>query len=626
MSKEEFWRELAAQLSVDSIRASTAAGSGHPTSSMSAAHLAAVLFSDHLRYDVDDPKSLANDRFVLSKGHASPLLYSLFRAMGAISDDDLLTFRKKGSRIQGHPAPVLPWVDVATGSLGQGLSIGLGMALGMRMDGTPARVWVLLGDSELVEGSVWEAMQTASHYKVSNLTAILDMNRLGQRGPTMLEWNGEAYLERARSFGWRALVIDGHDVGAIDNAYRQAEDGGGPTFIVAHTRKGNGVSFLEDKEGWHGRALNPDEAQKAIAELGGERSLTFKPPRPPTTTLERSRAANPRLPTYVDGVATRKAFGEALAALSVRADVVVLDGEVSNSTYTEDFAKVAPERFIEMFIGEQNMVGVAAGLQAVGKTPFAATFGAFMTRAYDFIRMAAVSRADIRLCGSHAGVSIGEDGPSQMALEDLAMMRSVQGSTVVYPADANSAARLVAELADRKGVSYIRTTREKTPKLYEANESFPIGGSKTVRASDNDRATVVGAGVTVFEALKAAEQLTGEGVAVRVIDAYSVKPIDSQTLQRALAETGLLVVVEDHWIEGGLGDAVLAAVAEGGTEILGRVVKLGVTEMPGSATPEEQRRWAGIFSEHIVATVRSMLDQTGPGGRGRSQATTRMSK
>jgi transketolase len=609
LDKAHEWNELAAQLSVDSIRASTAAGSGHPTSSMSAAHLLAVLFSDHLRYDVDDPKSRANDRFVLSKGHASPLLFSVLKAIGAITDQELLSFRKYRSPLQGHPAPVpeMPWVDAATGSLGQGLSIGLGMALAMRMDGLPGRVWVLMGDSEFVEGAVWEALATASHHEVQNLVGILDMNRLGQRGPTMLEWEGDTYLARAESFGWHALEVDGHDPIQIDTAYREASEGRGPTLIVARTVKGNGVSFLADAEGWHGKALDQDQAKKAIEELGGERSITITPQKPESLVIPEPEPETYTLPTYQKDQATRKAFGETLAAMSARPDIVVLDGEVSNSTHTEDFQKAAPDRFLEMYIGEQNMLGAAVGLQALGKVPFAATFGAFVTRAYDFVRMAAISRANLKLCGSHAGVSIGEDGPSQMALEDLAMMRAVHGSVVLYPADGNATVQLVRAMADLNGISYLRTTREKTPNLYGPAEEFPIGGSKLLRSGPRDVATVVGAGVTVFEALKAADALAGEGMPVRVVDAYSVKPIDAGTLRTALTETGLLVVVEDHWIEGGLGDAVLEAVAAGGAEVSGRVVKLAVTEMPGSGTPDELRDWAGISAAKIARAVRAVI-------------------
>jgi transketolase len=606
--RAHLWNELAAQLAVDSIRCTTAAGSGHPTSSLSAAHLVAVLYADHLRTRIDEPASLANDRFVLSKGHAAPLLYATLKAVGAISDETLLSLRRLDSPIEGHPAPVpgLPWVDVATGSLGQGLPIGLGMAFAMRLDAAPGRVWVLCGDSEMTEGSVWEAMAAASFHEVENLIAIVDMNRLGQRGPTMLEWRGDVYAARAQAFGWHTIEIDGHDVEAIDQAFTTAEGADGPVMIVARTEKGHGVSFLADQEGWHGKALSAEQAEKAIAELGGERAISV-------TTLAPAAYEPPALagvaatpaPAYDGPVATRKAFGETLAWLAGRLpDLVVLDGEVGNSTHTEDFDAVAHERFFQLYIAEQCMIGAQVGLQALGKTAFAATFGAFLARAADFVRMASVSRANLRLCGSHAGVSIGEDGPSQMALEDLATMRAIAGSTVLYPADGNATVKLVEQMCELRGISYLRTTREATPALYGPEEPFPIGGSKTVAWGEDDRAALVGAGITLHECLAAAESLRADGIDVRVIDAYSVKPIDAATLRGALDATGLVVVVEDHRVEGGLGDAVLAGLAATGP-LSGRIVHLGVTDMPGSGSPTELRARAGIDAASIAARVRA---------------------
>jgi transketolase len=484
--------------------------------------------------------------------------------------------------------------------------MGLGMALALKMDRIAARVWVLLGDSESAEGSVWEAFENASFHGADNLVAILDMNRLGQRGPTMLQWDGPAYAERARAFGWYATLVDGHDVEGIDAAYREAEEADRPALVIARTQKGHGVSFLADAEGWHGKALSAEEAERAIAELGGQRDLRITPPKPDAGVAPAANGEPVSLPTYDGEIATRKAFGETLAALAARPDVVALDGEVSNSTHTEDFQKVAPDRFVQSYIAEQTMVGMAVGMQVLGKTPFAATFGAFFTRAYDFVRMAAVSRANLRLAGSHAGVSIGEDGPSQMALEDLAMMRAVHGSTVLYPADGNATAKLVGAMADLPGISYMRTTREKTPKLYEATEEFAVGGSKTLRSGPDDRVTLAAAGITLFESLKAADALGKDGISARVVDCYSIKPIDAATMRRALEETGLIVTIEDHWPEGGLGEAVLGALASEGT-IEGRVRRIAVTEMPGSGTPEELRDWAGISASRIADTVRELL-------------------
>ncbi|HEY7061388.1 MAG TPA: transketolase [Chloroflexota bacterium] len=613
--------ELAQQLRVDSIRATTAAGSGHPTSSMSAADLMAVLQARYLRYDFANPKNPNNDHFILSKGHASPLLYAFYKAAGAIDDAELLTLRKFGSRLQGHPVPVLPWVDVATGSLGQGLPIGVGISLaGQYLEHASYHVWVLLGDSEMAEGSVWEAFDHASHYKLGNLIAIVDVNRLGQRGETELGWNTRAYADRARAFGWHAIELDGHDLEAIHQAYAEATaHTDGPVAIIAKTVKGKGVSFLENKEGWHGKALSADEAKQALAELGGERHLIVQPQAPAGVGAAPRPGHEPlQLPKYELGksVATRKVYGETLRALgAARPDVVALDAEVSNSTYAEDFGKAYPERFFEMYIAEQQMVAAAVGMQVRGWVPFASTFATFFTRAYDFIRMAAISRANVRLSGSHAGVAIGEDGPSQMALEDLAMMRAVHGSTVLYPCDGNQAAKLVGAMADHAGISYIRTTRGATPVIYGPDEEFPVGGSKVLRCSDADQAAVVAAGVTLHEALAACESLKGEGIAVRVIDAYSVKPIDAATLRQAARETGgRLVVVEDHYPEGGLGDAVLSAFAADGASdgradaaALPRVVKLGVRDLPTSGKPAELMDAAGITASHIVAAVKQLV-------------------
>lgn len=611
MSQADRWRELAQQLRVDSIRCSTQAGSGHPTSSMSAADLMAVLLDGHLRYDIADPSNAANDHLIFSKGHASPLLYSMFKAAGAISDDDLLKFRTFGSPLEGHPTPVLRWVDVATGSLGQGLAIAVGVALaGRYLDKLPYRVWVLSGDSEMAEGAVWEAVEHAAYYRLGNLTCVVDVNRLGQRGETMVGWNTAAFAARAQAFGWQTIEIDGHEYDQIDAAYRQAEQATDvPVMILAKTHKGRGVSLVEDKNGWHGKALSKEQAAAAVAELGGERHLTVKV-RPPQAAQEASLPpAGPlSLPTYKrgDAVPTRRAYGDALKAIGQAfPDVVVLDGEVNNSTYAETFAEAFPDRYFEMYIAEQQMVAAAVGLQVRGWVPFASTFAAFLSRAYDFIRMAAVSRANVKLCGSHAGVSIGQDGPSQMGLEDLAMMRAVSGSTVLYPSDPNQTAHLVAAMLRRPGIVYLRTTREKTPVLYESTESFDIGGSVVPRRSDRDQATIIGAGITVHEALKAADALAKDGIAVRVIDAYSVKPIDVRTLQAAARETGALVVSEDHWPEGGLGEAVLSALA--GFEPFPVVRTLGVKAMPGSGTPDELLDAAGISARHIAEAVRALM-------------------
>ena len=607
--------ELAQQLRVDSVRSSTSAGSGHPTSSMSAADLLAVLVGRHLRYDWDDPANRANDHLIFSKGHASPLLYSVYKAVGVVSDDELMSgYRRLGSRLEGHPTPVLPWVDVATGSLGQGLPDAVGVALaGKYLDEAPFRVWVLCGDSEMAEGSIWEALDKASHYKLSNLIAMVDINRLGQRGPTELSWDVETYRRRASAFGARVLTVDGHNVAEIDRAMSEAADitGDQPTVILARTIKGRGFSEVEDREGWHGKPFPPEMAERAIIELGGERALVVRGPRPDKTASGgHAPDAGPAvtLPVYAvgDKVATRKAYGQALAALGVRTDIVAMDGEVSNSTFADEFAQKYPERYFEMYIAEQQLVAAAVGFSVRGYRPFASTFAAFFTRAYDFIRMAAISQANIRLVGSHAGVEIGADGPSQMALEDLAMMRAVQGSTVLYPSDATSAAALVQAMADRDGVVYMRTTRGAYPVLYAAGDAFPVGGAKVLRATDDDQVTLIGAGVTLHTCLDAADQLKADGISARVIDVYSVKPIDTDTLAAAARATGgKLVVAEDHHPEGGLGSAVVDALTGAGRADL-TVRHLAVAELPGSGTSEELLDAAGISAGHIAAAAREL--------------------
>ncbi|MFJ8357956.1 transketolase [Streptomyces sp. NPDC093984] len=603
--------ELAQQLRVDSVRASAAAGSGHPTSSMSAADLMAVLLAHHLRYDFERPAHPANDRFVLSKGHASPLLYAAYKAAGAINETELLTFRKLGSRLEGHPTPRrLPWVETATGSLGQGLPVGVGIALaGQRLDHTGYRVWVLCGDSELAEGSVWEAAEHAGYEHLDNLIAIVDVNRLGQRGPTRHGHDLDAYARRFKAFDWHTVEVDGHDVEAVDRAFAEAESTvGQPTVILARTLKGKGVTAVQDREGQHGKPL-PD-ADEAIAELGGVRDLRVEVQGPPASRmLHAVGGGHLELPRYDigDEVPTRDAYGQALAALgNARGDVVALDGEVGDSTRSEYFGKEHPERYFECYIAEQQMVAAAVGMAARGWVPYASTFAAFLTRAHDFVRMASISGSGINLVGSHAGCAIGQDGPSQMGLEDLAMFRSVYDSTVLYPCDANQTARLVASMAGREGIRYLRTSRGKTPVIYGPTEEFPIGGSKVLRASHEDRLTIVAAGVTVHEALKAADALAGQGIRVRVIDLYSVKPVDRETLREAADRTGCLLTVEDHREEGGLGDAVLDAFLDG--RPVPRLVRLAVRTMPGSATPAEQLHAAGIDAESIAASARLLVE------------------
>jgi transketolase len=583
---------------------------------MSAADLIAVLAEKYLRYDFEQPHDPNNDHLIFSKGHAAPLLYAMYRAAGAIGDDDLLSLRRLGSRLEGHPNPTLPWVDVATGSLGFGLPVGVGIALAAKtVDKRPYRVWVLCGDSELAEGSIWEALEHASYWRLDNLTVVIDVNRLGQSGETMHGWDVDGYAERVSAFGALALKIDGHDVNEIDEAYAKAVDTAGcPSVIVARTRKGRGIASVEDQPGWHGKVLPDPEA--AIAELGGHQNISIRVSHPPAQPGARTYDLDEaRLPGYEVGSlkSTRRAYGESLAALGVsRSDIVAMDGEVSNSTFSGLFKEIEPDRFFEMYVAEQQMVATAVGFDVRGLKPFASAFAAFFSRAYDFVRMAAISRSSIRIVGSHAGVATGEDGPSQMALEDLAMFRAVPGSTVLYPCDANQVAKLVELAADNEGVTYLRMTRADTPVIYAPDAGFSIGGSRLLRSSEADRVTVVAAGITVHEALAAAEELAAEGIEIRLLDVYSIKPIDRRALVESVTATrGKLVTVEDHWPEGGLGDAVLAALACSGLPL--KAMRLAVGELPGSGRPDELLHSAGIDADAIVQAVRSLLGDCGRG-------------
>ena len=620
MTNEEI-HQLAQRLRIDSIRAAAAANSGHPTSSMSAADLMAVLMARHLRYDYDDPKNPNNDHLIFSKGHASPLVYAMFVAAGAVTDEELLTFRQFGSRLQGHPTPELPWVDVATGSLGQGMPIAAGIAVCAReLDRLPYRVWTLCGDSEMAEGSIWEAVEHAGKEGLNNLVTIVDVNRLGQRGETMHGWNLSSYSQRAEASGWNAIEIDGHDIEAIDRAYTEAEaTTDRPTMIVARTIKGYGATRDGQRRGQARPAAQGSREgdPRARGRRTGPRRCGQAGERRAAPPLRR-RPSVP-LPTYEvggDAVPTRKAFGEGLAALMRRrGDVVALDGEVGNSTHLEEVLKHTPERYFEVYIAEQMMMAEAVGFQVRHWTPFASTFAAFLSRAYDFVRMGVISQAKLCINGSHAGVSIGEDGPSQMALEDLAEFRALGGSVVLYPSDPNQTVKLVQQMAEHDGISYLRSTRSGMPTLYGPDEEFTIGGSRVVRESEDDQVALIGAGVTVHESLKAADTLAADGINARVIDLYSVKPLDVDTLAAASRATGgRFVVVEDHWIEGGIGEAVLTAFAD--ADERPRVVQLAVHEIPGSGKGAELLHAAGIDADAIEKAARRLAELGPQIGRG----------
>jgi transketolase len=606
----EALKGIANQLRIHSIAATTAAGSGHPTSCCSAADLVAALFFGHMRYDPKNPHYYNNDRFILSKGHAAPLLYAAWAETGLFPTEDLLKLRQLGSDLEGHPTPRLSFVDVATGSLGQGLSVGVGMALCARLDNLDYRTYALLGDGECAEGAVWEAASLAGIYQLNNLIAVVDVNRLGQSQPTAFEHNLNVYKDRFEAFGWRTEEIDGHDIEEMMEVLAAVGLGAQPLVILAKTLKGAGISFLQDKEGWHGRPLSKEEAARAIAELQPSAKSGVGHPIPQPSQLPAPKndapASYPPL-NYKpgDSVATREAYGNALVRIG-EADprVVAMDGDTKNSTYAEKFFKKFPNRFTECFIAEQNMVGVATGFAARGKVPFASAFACFFARAFDQTRVAGISMANIKLTGSHVGVSIGEDGPSQMGLEDIAMMRAVAGSAVLYPSDAVSTEKLVEQMAQHKGICYLRTSRPKTPVIYKNDEQFPIGGAKVLREAPADKVTVVAAGVTVFEALKAADSLKSAGIGITVIDAYSVKPLAKDVIKAAAQKTNNLVVtVEDHYAEGGLGDAVAGELSAEGV----KVHKLAVRELPHSGKAEELLAKYGIDAAAIVTKVNGLI-------------------
>lgn len=590
----------------------SAAGSGHLTSSLSAADLMTTLFfGGFFKFDPKDPKNPENDRVIFSKGHASSLLYSLWTVAGEVSEKELLEYRKFDSPLEGHPSMKFKFTEAPTGSLGQGLSIGLGIALAAKMDSLSYKTFVLLGDGEMAEGQVWEAIQLASYYKLNNLVGIIDVNRLGQSRETMLGWNVKEYQKRISAFGWETIVVDGHNLSEISQAFSFAHSSHSrPTMIIAKTIKGKGIQFLEDKNGFHGKALPYEkigEAERALGDI--DKTVRGKIAMPESTKTQKTDSSKAP-PSHVaeshsgNSVSTRKAYGQALSIIApFFPSLVVLDGEVSNSTYSEIFGEKYPNKFFEMYIAEQNMVGVAIGLSVRGKIPFTSTFAAFWTRAFDQIRMASIAGANVKFVGSHAGVSIGEDGPSQMGLEDIGLFRSLFGSVVFYPSDAVSTQRLVEQAAHHQGLVYIRTTRMETPVIYENNEEFIIGGSKTLKISKEDKVTIVAAGITLHEALKAYEELKKEGILVRVIDLYSIKPLDCTTLRRSAKETGLLIVVEDHHEEGGISDAVRSCLSSSKTPIY----SLAVTKMPRSGRPEELLAYEEIDKDAIVKKVKELL-------------------
>jgi transketolase len=607
MRKSDALQKIAARLRIHSLRMTAQAGSGHPTTCLSVAELAACLFFSEMRYNILDPDDWGNDEFVLSKGHAAPILWAVYAEAGILPVAELMDLRKISSRLEGHPTPRMSWIKAATGSLGQGLSVGVGLALAQRLGRSPGRTFVLLGDGECAEGAVWEAANAAVHFGLKNLVAVVDINRLGQSEATMHGHDIAAYARKFKAFGWAVHRVNGHDIPAILAAFETIRKAGGPAVVLARTLKGKGVSFLEDRNGWHGKPLQEKDLQKALQEIGPAPSIdAAKLVRPPRKARwpRWNRISDFERTAYTEKTATRLAYGIALQSLGrVNGWVVALDGDVKNSTYADRFFDSFPKRSFQSFIAEQNMVGMGMGMSAKGFIPFVATFAAFLSRAHDQVRMAAYSLANLKLCGSHVGVSIGEDGPSQMGLEDLAIFRPIPGCVVLYPSDAFSAEACVEAAARHRGIVYIRTTRPATQLLYSREDTFPIGGSKILRRGKGDAVTVIAAGITVLETLKAWEELKKERTGLRVIDAYSIQPLDKETIAREVAETGgRAVVVEDHFPAGGLGEAVAAALAGSA-----RIIHLCIRELPRSGKPAELLDAYGISASHIVRAVKELM-------------------
>ncbi len=606
MDKKKALEKIAQRLRIHSFKMTTKAGSGHPTTCSSMAELAACLFFDEMRYNIHDPSDWANDEFVLSKGHAAPILWAAYAEAGIISQKSLMNLRKITSPLEGHPTPRMKWVKGATGSLGQGLSVGVGLAMAMKLGKCPRRVYVLLGDGECAEGAVWEAANQASLAGLDNLCAVLDINRLGQSDPTMHGHDLDAYERKFKAFGWDAVKIDGHNISQILSAFKKARQSKKPTAIIAKTIKGKGVSFLEDKNGWHGKPLRQADLERALDELGSMPDIDAKKYVNKPNKLKKPKLKNGFRfvkNTYHKDTATRRAYGNALVNLGkINESVVSIDGDVKNSTYADSFFAAFPRRSFDVFIAEQNMVGIGIGMAARGYIPFLATFAAFLCRAHDQIRMAGYSFSNMKLVGSHVGVSIGADGPSQMGLEDLALFRPIPGCAVLYPSDAYSTEGCVEAMAKYKGLAYLRATRPPTPILYKNAEDFPIGGSRVLKRSQKDKVALIAAGITVHEALKAYEELKKDDIMVRVIDAYSIQPMDIKIRNEVAKAGNRAVVVEDHFRSGGLGDAV-ASLLSGKADIK----HLAIDELPRSGEPDELLEKYGISATHIEGAVRQFI-------------------